>query len=130
MSEFFTWKMTKDQCKDTGMAMVLILLIAYVILKQVDLIYAAIGLHVLNMVVPQIFKPLAIFWFGLSHLLGTLVSKILLSLVFFVVVTPVGLLRRLFGKDTLQLKVFKASKESAMVIRNHIYVPGDIEKPY
>lgn len=130
MSKFFTWKMTKDQCKDTGMAMVLISLIAYVFLKEINCIYGAIALHILNMVIPQIYKPVAVLWFGFSHLLGTIVSKFLLTLVFFLVVTPVGLLRRILGKDTLKLKVFKSGIESVMMKRNHIFTPDDIEKPY
>jgi hypothetical protein len=130
MTEFFTWKMTKDQCRDTGMAMVLIFLITYFFLKLENFIYGAIALHVLNMAIPQIYRPVAVIWFGFSHLLGMIVSKILLSIVFFTVVTPVGFIRRLLGKDTLQLRAFRSSGESVMVKRNHTFTPGDIEKPY
>jgi hypothetical protein len=130
MSEFFTWKITKDQSRDTGMAMVLLLLIAYIFLKLENCVFVAFALHVLNMTVPQVYRPIAIIWFGLSHLVGTIVSKVLLSIVFFIVVTPVGFLRRLLGKDSLQLKIFKASEESVMLQRNHIFTPADIEKPY
>jgi uncharacterized membrane protein len=130
MSDIFTWKMTKDQCRDTGMAMVLILLIAFIFTKQINCIYGAIAVHVLNMVFPVIFRPLAMIWFGLTHILGTIVSKVLLSIVFFFVVTPVGVIRKILGKDTLQLKAFKSGKESAMVQRNHTFTAGDIEKPY
>jgi hypothetical protein len=45
-------------------------------------------------------------------------------------VTPIGVLRRLFGKDSLKLREFKVSRESAMLVRNHLFVSHDIEKPY
>ena len=56
--------------------------------------------------------------------------RFLLTLVFFAVVTPIGLARKLLGIDSLKLKDFKSSETSVMVIRNHIFTGEDIEKPY
>jgi hypothetical protein len=122
--------MTKDQSRDTGMAMVLLLLILYVSLKWKGLLFGAMALHVLNMIVPQMYRPIAVVWLGLSHLLGAVASKILLSIVFFAVVTPIGILRRLVGKDSLKLRTFKASEDSVMLERNHTFTGTDIERPY
>jgi Saxitoxin biosynthesis operon protein SxtJ len=121
---------TKEQSKDTGMAMVLLLLIFSVAFKGEALVMAAIAVLVINMIVPQVYRPIAILWFGVSHLLGTVMSRILLALVFFTVVTPMGVARRLLGKDSLQLKIFKAGDESVMKARNHTFVAEDIETPY
>ncbi|HET7106157.1 MAG TPA: SxtJ family membrane protein [Candidatus Acidoferrum sp.] len=128
--EFFKQKMTKDQSRDTGMAMVLLLLLFYLKTRSNGLMYAAVILHIVNMTVPRIFAPVAIVWLGLSHVMGTVMSRILLSILFFGLVTPIGVLRRLFGKDSLQLKEFKGSEKSAMTVRNHLFVGQDIEKPY
>jgi hypothetical protein len=128
--EFFKQKMTKDQSRDTGMAMVLLVLIIFLKTRRNGLLYAAIILHVVNMIVPRVYAPVAVVWLGLSHVLGTVMSKILLSILYFGLVTPIGVLRRLFGKDSLQLRAFKASEESAMTVRNHLFVGSDIEKPY
>ncbi len=128
--EFFRKKMTRDQSRDTGMAMVLLALLIYLKTRRDGLLYAAMILHVVNMIVPRIYAPVAVLWLGLSHLLGTMMSKILLSILFFGLVTPIGVLRRLFGKDSLKLREFKASQESAMLVRNHLFVGHDIEKPY
>jgi len=54
----------------------------------------------------------------------------LLSIVFFLVVTPIGILRRLIGKDALKLRVFKGSQDSVMLERNHTFVGQDLERPY
>lgn len=123
-------KITKDQSRDTGMAMVLLLLILYIRTKRDGMLWAAIVLHVMNMIVPRMYAPIAVVWLGFSHLLGTVMSKILLSILFFGVVTPIGILRRLFGKDSLKLRAFKVNKESVMLERNHTFVGRDIEKPY
>jgi len=123
-------KMTKDQSRDTGMAMVLLLLLIYLKTRREGLVYAAMILHVLNMILPRVYAPVAVLWLGLSHVLGTIMSKILLSILFFGLVTPIGVLRRLFGKDSLKLRAFKANEESAMSVRNHLFVGHDIERPY
>jgi hypothetical protein len=130
MTKFFTRKITKDQSRDTGMAMVLLLLIVFATRKREGYLIGAMVLHVLNMIVPQVYRPVAVLWLGLSDLMGSVVSKILLSVVFFAVVTPIGILRRLFGKDSLQLRAFKASKESVMLERNHTFIGSDLERPY
>jgi hypothetical protein len=125
-------KPTKEQCKDTGMAMVLILLILALWKHQSALTFVKIAVVVLvvDMTYPPIFKPFAVVWFGISHLLGMIMSRILLSIVFFAVVMPIGVLRRVMGKDSLQLKTFKASTASVMAIRNHAFAAADLEKPY
>ncbi|MGA2401500.1 MAG: SxtJ family membrane protein [Syntrophobacteraceae bacterium] len=121
---------TKDQSVGTGMAMVLLLLLGYIRTRRDGMLLAAITLQVVNMIVPRIYAPIAVVWLGFSHLLGAVMSKILLSILFFGLVTPMGIVRRLFGKDALKLRAFKAGEESVMLVRNHKFVGRDIEKPY
>ncbi len=127
---FFKGSVTPEQCKDTGMAAVLIFLLLTLMFKQELYLFCALCTHVLNMIAPRTFRPLAVLWLGLAHLLGTIVSRIILSAVFLVVVTPVGLLRSLLGKDSLKLKGFKAGRESVMQERNHKFTAEDIQRPY
>jgi threonine/homoserine/homoserine lactone efflux protein len=82
------------------------------------------------MIVPQVFKPAAVVWLGLSHLIGMVMSKVVMSIVFFGVVTPIGVVRRMMRKDTLQLRAFRRGRASVMVDRNHTYTPMDLEHPY
>ena len=128
--EFLHRKITKDQCRDTGMAMVLLLLLVDIRAKRGWVLFAAIVLLVLNMTVPRIYRPIAVLWLGLSDLLGSVVSRVLLSIVFFLVVTPIGVFRRLIGKDSLKLRAFNASKQSVMLERNHTFVAKDLETPF
>jgi hypothetical protein len=123
-------KITKDQSRDTGMAVVLLLLLIFASKKREGYLLAAIVLHVVNMAVPQIYKPVAVLWLGFSDLLGAVMSRVLLSIVFFAVVTPIAIFRRLAGKDSLKLRAFKASKDSVMVERNHTFIGRDLERPY
>ena len=119
-----------NKAKDTGLALVLILLIVEYIRRPGWLIICAMAVLVLTMTWPAVFKPLARVWFGFSHLLGTVVSKIILSIVFFVIVTPMGLIRKAFGADPMKTNLWKKGDESVLVERDHHYVKEDLEKPY
>ena len=52
----------------------------------------------------RLLTPLNILWFKFGMLLGRFVSPIVMGLVFFLVVTPTGIIMRLFKKDLLKLK--------------------------
>ena len=69
-------------------------------------------------------------WFGLSHVMGTVMSKVLLAAVFYLIVTPVGVVRRLLGHDSLRLRAFKRGDASVLHPRHHVFVAGDLDKPY
>ena len=129
-NSYFPSKISKEQAKDTGMAMVLILLLFGVTLQNIIYVKLGILCLLIAMAIPLLFKYVAIFWLGLSHFIGTFVSKIILSAIFFLIVSPVGFIRRLLGYDTLKLRQFKAGKESVMVLRNHLFKKEDIKKPY
>jgi energy-coupling factor transporter transmembrane protein EcfT len=119
-----------NQAKDTGLAMVLILLIVEYIKRSNWLILLAIAVLILAMAWPAVFKPLARVWFGFSYLLGGIVSKIILSIVFFLIVTPVGLVRKVLGADPMKCNAWKKGNDSVLVERDHLYTREDIEKPY
>jgi hypothetical protein len=120
----------RDRSRDTGLALVLVLLIAHLASGRDVLVTAALVVLVAAMTVPLLFRPLSVVWFGFSHLLGTVTSKVLLAAVFYLIVTPMGVLRRLLGHDSLRLRAFRQGTGSVMHERRHVYVAGDLEKPY
>ena len=126
----FTTDISTKQSSDTGMAAVLILLLIGFFTGNVLYYKIAIPVLVANMIWPSFFYPLAIVWLGFSHLLGTIMSKILLSLVFLILVVPFGLVRKLMGKDSLKLNIFKKDSRSIMVKRSALFSSKDIEHPF
>jgi len=127
---FFSTSITKDQARDSGMAIVLILLVIGLFTKDEIYYKIATGVLLMNMIFPMFYYPFAIFWFGLSGIMGSVVSKVLLFVIYLIIVLPVALWRRLLGKDTLLLKGFKRSSDSVMRSRNHVYEAADLEKPF
>ncbi len=120
----------EKQAKDTGLAIILILLIVVYITGQEMYVLSAIATLVLTMTWPAAFRPLSYVWFGFSKILGEIVSRILLSLVFVLVAVPIGFLRNLLGADSMKLKEWKRSDESVFIDKDHTYEPIDIERPY
>ena len=123
-------KMTNDQAKDTGQAITLILLLFIYLGKYNNLVLPAIFVLLLTMIWPSPLKPLARVWFGLSHVLGSIVSKILLTIIFYIIITPIGLLRRALGYDSMQIDKWKQNNESVFSKRKHTYTTIDLKKPY
>lgn len=123
-------RISVTEARDTGLAIVLILLLILFFRTHSLLGLAAIVTLVVTMAVPLIFKPLAYLWFGLSHVLGTVVSTLLLSLVFFVIVTPVGLIRRLLGHDSMKQRSWKKSSDSVLTDITKHYTPKSMEYPF
>ena len=62
---------------------------------------------ILGLINSIILTPLNRLWFKFGIFLGKIVSPIILGIIFFLVVTPTGLLLRLFGKDVINLKYNK-----------------------
>jgi hypothetical protein len=123
-------KSTPEQAKDTGLAMVLICLLLGYVGKFPKFLPVAIVLLIITMAWPKAFKPLAGLWFGLSHLLGSVVSRVVLTILFFLVVTPIGLIRRWKGADALQLKKWKQGRDSVFITRQGVIQDKDLMNPY
>ena len=52
----------------------------------------------------KILSPLNLLWFKFGILLGKIVSPIVMGVIFFLVVTPISIILKIFGKDILNLK--------------------------
>ena len=78
----------------------------------ISLIFLLLGL-----INSKILTPLNKLWFKLGILLGNFISPIVMAMVFFLVVTPTGIVMRFFGKNLLQIK--KEKKASTYWIRRN-----------
>ena len=61
----------------------------------------------LGLINSKILNPLNKLWFKFGIFLGKVISPIIMGIIFFFVVTPIGLIMRIFGKDVLNLKFSK-----------------------
>ena len=63
---------------------------------------------VLGLINSKLLTPLNKLWFKFGILLGNIISPIVMGIVFFLVVTPTGLIMKLFRKDPMNLKKNKS----------------------
>lgn len=118
------------RARDTGLALVLALLLAMRVWQQDTLLPAAISVLLLTMIWPAVFSLPARLWFGLAELMGTISSKILLSLVFVLVLIPMAALRKFTGADPMKRALWKKDQASVFTPREHEYSATDLENPY
>ena len=59
---------------------------------------------VLGLLNSRILTPLNKIWFKFGIILGKIISPVIMAIIFFLVVTPTGLIMRILGKDILNLK--------------------------
>jgi hypothetical protein len=72
---------------------------------------------------PKRLAPLNRLWYRIGMLLGKIVSPVVLGLIFFLLITPVSLVTRLFGRDELKIK--KRPVESYWIDRLQPGPPSD-----
>jgi hypothetical protein len=68
-----------------------------------------IFLMVFGLVAPRLLKLIYLVWMTLAMVMGFVVSHVILTLFFFLVITPIGLIARLAGKDFLSLKLDRST---------------------
>jgi hypothetical protein len=87
---------------------------------------AVLGL--LAIVRPAIVRPIAEAWATLGHLLGRVTTPIMLSVVFAVVVVPLGMLLRVLGKDVLKLRRDPTASTYWIERKRKTFERGDFER--
>ena len=90
---------------------VFLLIALYPLLKGNDLRIWSLVISfiflILGLINSKILTPLNRLWFKFGLLLGKFISPLIMGIIFFVVVTPIGIIMRLLKKDLLNLKYNK-----------------------
>ena len=69
------------------------------------LLTAGVVLLILGLTIPVILKPIYWVWMVFATILGWLMTRVILTLLFYVILSPIGLIARLLGKQFLDLKL-------------------------
>ena len=117
LEEIKNIKSKKSDLRNFGITLGIILLLISGFLfwkeKESFQIFLAIGitLFLTAIVIPVVLKPVYWVWLIFGIILGWFMTRVILSLLFYIIITPIGLTLRLFGKQFLELRWDK-SKES------------------
>jgi hypothetical protein len=121
-------QLTQDKEKETILTICIGLLVAYALTKRQYevLLYISITLGLIGMFSAYLTSKISWAWMKLAEGMGFVSSKILLSVIFFLVLFPVAMLSRIGRKDILILK--KKNSGSYFKERNHTYTSKDLEQ--
>lgn len=123
-------RFTKKENIDSGLGLLVLLILLG--LWQHSLIFykISVGVALIAMIQPLLIYPFTFLWLNISDLLGKIMSKLLLTIIFFVVLCPMAIIRHLRRKDSLLLNKFKKTQNSVFVERNHTFIKSDLINPF
>ena len=110
ISELSSIRKDKKAIRDFGLLIGFILLIiagllfykkgqSYFLIILVGISFIGLGLGM-----PVIIKPFYLLWMNFAVLLGWFMTRLILGLLFYIVMSSIGLILRLFGKEFLELR--------------------------
>lgn len=126
----FKYHPTQAYIKDTGLVVVLVLLLMAYWTGNSFLLPLAIGILLVVMTVPTLLKPLAFIWYYFSITFGKMTNRIILTVIFVGILVPVGVVRRCLGFDPMKRKAWKNGVTSVLTERNHLYSADDFNRPF
>ena len=91
------------------------------------MLITATSVAAVGVLVPGLARWIEWLWNKLAFALGYVNGRILLTLVFFIVVTPVAYVMKLAGKGNL---ILKGGRKTYFTDRNHLYTSEDLENPW
>jgi len=120
-------KLTREKNLEAALAICAGLLVLYWIFDNIYLLIAATVVGVSALLSPFLAKMIAWFWYKLAETLGRINGFIILSVLFFLFLTPLAWMSKLFKKDELQLKRKIKPGDSYFIERNHSFTKKDLE---
>lgn len=117
----------KAKEKETILTICTALVVIYLVVKShpVQLLYAAAALGAIGMFFDLLTSKIHWAWMKLAEGMGWVMSKVILSIVFFVFLLPVAIVSRMFGNNAMQLN---KKSDSYYHTRNHTYSKKDLEQ--
>lgn len=134
--EFGNIKETKKDLRKFGLTVGSVIAVIGIVLfyfeKSSAVYFAVIGgiLIFLGVLFPRLLKQLNKFWMGLAIVLGFIMTRIILTTLFYIVITPIGFIAKIFGKKFMILK-YDTSAETYWEKRSIIQKkPIDYERQF
>jgi len=119
--------MSREKVHSTIIGLCVGLFLIYFLYEVNWLLYVIPSLLFISLVWKWLAEKISFLWLKFGEGLGWINSRILLGVIFFIVLTPMALLRNLFKKDELKLK---RGYSSTFEERNHTFTAKDLKNPW
>jgi hypothetical protein len=114
--------MERNKHLETILVLVIALMIVFMVNGHRYWLWGAVALGAIGLFIPFLAGKIHWAWMKLAHVMGYVMSKVMLTLVYVLVVVPMGIFSR--KKITMQLK---SSTNSYFKERNYTYKKEDLE---
>jgi len=81
-------------------------------------------------ILPRALKWVYLGWMSVAFVLGFIMAHVILTLFFFLIITPIGLVARLFGQDFLSLKLDRAAQSYWIPRSQKPKTPAEYERQF
>jgi len=115
-----------------GIVILLISAALYLLDKDSFIYFGIIGILLLlfAIILPNLLKPLNKVWMTLAIILGWFMSRVILFVLYYFIITPIGFFLKLIGKDFLHLKIDKNSQSYWEIRKKNITEQIDYERQF
>lgn len=110
---------------ESVLALTFLLLVVYHFMGYKMIFIATIAFVLLCLLSPTVSRWVHQAWTALTQAIGWVMTRVLMTIVFFVFLTPLAFLFRLFSKKNLD-----NTSQSFFIDRKHTFTPKDIESPW
>lgn len=102
-------------------------IVLFAVLGKEWMLFVATASGLVGLLIPWLAAIVANVWYKIGEVLGFVVSKVVLFLLFYVLLTPIAFFYRLFNHDTLLLK---RQNRSLWSDRNHMFQSTDLKNSW
>ncbi len=115
-----------------GIALMVLAALLFILKKSSTEFFGTAGiiLIALGLTIPQILKPLNKIWMAFSIILGWIMTRVILAVLFYFGITPIALLAKLFRKDFLDIKIDKTKNSYWQKRERKKFDPIDYERQF
>ncbi len=135
LEEIKNIKSDKKELKKFGItiggALLIISLFLFIYEKPSASYFIGVGLafQIVAQIFPILFLPIQKIWMTFAVVMGFVMTRVILAILFYIIITPISFISKIFGKDFLNLKIEK-EKKSYWNLRNEEYKQSSTEKQF
>lgn len=124
-----TPKATREKELETTLTLCIALVVLFFFTKKQHAYYLTLCviLGLIGMFSKFLTSKISWAWLKLGELMGAVMSKVILTIVFFIFLFPIALLARIFSKNNNNLQLKKTEDNTYYFIRNHKFQSKDLE---
>jgi hypothetical protein len=94
------------------------------------ILFMAAAFFITGLILPSVLKPVYKAWMAIAVVMNFIMTRVIMTVIFYLMVTPIGLIASLTGKEFLDMKIDKSAKSYWIVKEKTQKVKADYERQF